>query len=367
MHIIILAGGYATRLRPLTLTKPKALLPILDRPLIDWVFEEVVRSGVKRATLSLHHMSDQILGHVVPRWGDRVVIDYYIEQIPLGDAGPLGMIDDHLGIDYPVIVIYGDIFSSIDIAKLYQYHRSRGGVATLAVTRVADVRRYGVVNIDREGRLQGFVEKPSTGEAGYINAGVYVFEREAIEKVERGRKQGIGRDLMPKLIESGDVYAYIHDGIWNDIGVPSDYIKANLDALAMISREGVYISPRSSIDSGIELEPPIYVGDGVQIGRGVVIGKGSVIMKGSRIGEGSLIVGSLLMGRVIVDQSATIVNSIIGEGSYIGRWSRISSNCIVGDGVYINSLTCLGEGTIVLPYKDLDTQDLCRETNKVIL
>ncbi|MEM4970581.1 MAG: NDP-sugar synthase [Sulfolobales archaeon] len=367
MHVIILAGGYATRLRPLTLTRPKALLPILDRPLIDWVIEGAIKSGAKRITLSLHHMSDQILDHVISRWGKTISIDHYVERVPLGDAGPLREIDENLGIDYPVIVIYGDIFSSVDIGELYNYHRSRGGIATLTITRVKDVRRYGVVNIDENNRVLGFIEKPPSGEGGYINAGIYVFEREAIEKIEKGRKQGIGRDLMPRLLEAGDVYAYIHNGVWNDIGVPNDYINANLDALNMISRDGIYISPGSSIDRSAELIPPIYIGENVQIEGDATIGRGSIIMRGSIIKRGSLIMGSLIMSRVIVDQSTTIVNSIVGEGSYIGRWVRISRNCIIGDGVYINNLACLGEGTVVLPYKDLDTQDLCSEANKIIL
>lgn len=367
MHIIILAGGYATRLRPLTLTRPKALLPILDRPIIDWAIEGVIKGGAKRITLSLHHMSDQILKHVISRWGEIVTIDHYIERMPLGDAGPLREIDENLGIDYPVVVIYGDIFSSIDIGKLYSYHKSRGGIATLAITKVKDVRRYGVVNIDDNNRVLGFIEKPPSGGEGYINAGIYVFEREAIEKIRKGRKQGIGRDLMPRLLEVGDVYAYIHYGVWNDIGVPNDYVNANLDALNMISREGVHISPGSSIDGNVELIPPIYIGEDVQIEGDTTVGKGSIIMRGSMIRRGSLIVGSLIMSRVIVDQSTTIVDSIVGEGSYIGRWVRVSRNCIIGDGVYINNLTCLGEGTVVLPYKDLDTQDLCGEANKIIL
>ncbi|MDT7889345.1 MAG: NDP-sugar synthase [Desulfurococcales archaeon] len=367
MHIIILAGGYATRLRPLTLTKPKALLPILDKPLIDWVIEGAIRSRVKRITLSLHHMSDQILGHVTSRWGNVVAIDYYIERVPLGDAGPLREINDDVGIDYPVVVIYGDIFSSVDLERLYKYHRSKGGIATLTVTRVKDVRRYGVADIDEGGRVRGFVEKPQKGDSGYINAGIYVFEREAVEIIEKGKKQGIGKDLMPRLLEIGEVYAYIHEGIWNDIGVPSDYVNANLDALSMISRDGIYVNPESSIDGDVEMIPPIYIGAGVQIEGSTTVGRGTIIMRSSMIKRGSLIIGSLLMGRVIVDQSATIVDSIIGEGSYIGKWTRVSRNCIVGDGVYINNLTCLGEGTIVLPYKDLDTQDLCSEANKVIL
>lgn len=365
--MIILAGGYATRLRPLTLTRPKALLPILDRPLIDWVLDEAVRSGVKRVTLALHHMYDKILGHVLSKWGDGVYIDHYVEHLPLGDAGPLREIDERLGIEYPVIVIYGDIFSTISIRDIYRYHIARGGVATIAVTRAHDVRRFGVVDIDSDNRVRDFVEKPSREGPGYINAGVYVFSEEAIRQIEVGRKQGIGRDLMPRLLKAGDVYAYIHNGVWNDIGLPEDYIKANLDALSMVSRDGVYISPTAAINGNVETIPPVYIGDEVSVEDGATIGSGAVVMRGAKIGRDSLVMGSLLMERVIVEQSAIVIGSIVGEGSYIGRWARISKRCIVGDGVYIGDTTCLGEGTIVLPYKDLGSSDLCRDVDKVIL
>jgi len=368
LHVIILAGGYATRLRPLTLTRPKALLPVLDRPLLDWIFEGVTRGGAKRISLSLHHMYDIILKHAQSVWGDTVSIDHYIEEIPLGDAGPILEIEENLGIDFPVVVIYGDIFSSIDVGKVYSFHRSRGGVATVVITRVDDVKRYGVVKVDRDSsRVVDFVEKPLENGGGYINAGIYVFEREVLRYIEKGRKQGIGRDLMPKLIKAGDVYAYIHEGIWNDVGVPGDYIKANIDALSLINKEKKYISPKSSVSESAEITPPVYIGDGVYVEDSATIGGGAVIMRGSKIMRGALVLGSLLMSRVIVGQSASVINSIIGEGSYIGKWSRISRRSIVGDGVYIGDTTCLGEGTIVLPYKDLSSEDLCGETNKIIL
>ena len=365
--MIILAGGYATRLRPLTLTRPKALLPVLDRPLIDWIFEEAVRSGVKRVSLALHHMHERILSHVFSRWGDDVFIDHYVEPIPLGDAGPLREVDEKLGIDYPVIVVYGDIFTSISIKDVYSYHRARGAVATIVITRIHDVKRFGMVNIDDNNRVVSFVEKPSIESPGYINAGIYVFSEEVVKHIEAGKKQSIGRDLMPKLLKTGDVYAYIHNGVWNDIGMPEDYIKANLDALNMVSGNNVYISPRASINGSVETIPPVYIGDGASIEDGTTIGNGAIIMRNTRIGRGSLIIGSLLMERAIVEQSATIINSIIGEGSYIGKWTRISKKCIIGDGVYIGDTTCLGERIVILPYKDLGTTDLCNETDKVIL
>ncbi len=367
MHMIILAGGYATRLRPLTLTRPKALLPILDRPLVDWVIDEALRSGVKRITLALHHMYDKILGHVLSKWRRVINIDHYVEHIPLGDAGPLREIDKRLGVEYPVIVVYGDVFSTVRIDHVYRYHKARGGIATIVITRVQDVRRFGVVDIDRDNKVRGFVEKPSIEGPGYINAGIYVFSEEAIKHIEMGKKQGIGRDLMPRLLKSGDVYAYIHDDVWNDIGMPEGYIKANLDALNMLSRDGIYISPKASVNGNVETTPPIYIGDGVSIEDGATVRGGTIIMRDAKIGRDALIVGSLLMERTIVDQSATIINSIVGEGSYVGRWARISKRCVVGDGVYVGDATCLGEGTIVLPYKDLGSEDLCGEINKVIL
>lgn len=368
VQLIILAGGYATRLRPLTLTRPKALLPVLDRPLIDWILEEALRSGVDRVVLSLHHMSDKILGHVVPRWGGRVSLDHYVEQSPLGDAGPLVMISESVGIEYPVLVIYGDIFSSVSLRSVYEYHKSRGGITTIVLAQVADPRRFGLAQVDESGKIRGFVEKPSKARKGphHVNAGIYVFEEEAIKFIERGKKQGIGRDLIPRLIRAGDVYAYIHRGVWNDVGIPEDYIRANMEALMLVSKEGLYIDQQAEVEDGVDIRPPAYIGKGSVVSTGARI-SGSIVMKGVRVGRSSLVDGSIVLDRTVIEQGSAIMGSIVGEESYIGSWSRISRGSIVGDGVYIGEAACLGEGAIVLPYKELKSEDHCREISKVIL
>ncbi|OYT46560.1 MAG: nucleotidyl transferase [Desulfurococcales archaeon ex4484_42] len=362
---LILTGGFATRLRPLTLTKPKALLPILDKPLLDWIIEGVKKASIKDVILSVRYLSHLIKS----RYGDgstyNVNIRYLEESKPLGDAGPLRLAFERGEIEGTFLTIYGDVFSDLNLLDLINYHKKKGGIATLALAKVEDPLRYGVVVLDDEGKVKSFIEKPKERPpSNIVNAGVYVFEPEVIKYIPSKYPSKISLHLIPKLLEVGDVYGYVHEGIWSDIGVPIDYRRANYMALKKLYPNG-YIDKTAEIGDDVEIINPAFIGKNVIVGRGSKLGPLTVINEAVRIGTSCRIKGSIVMMGTLIDDSVVIGDSIIGEKSFIGKWVRIEDGVVLGDEVVIDDEVFIARNAIILPFKEV-TSDV-REEGKVVL
>ena len=363
---IVLAGGFATRLRPLTLTRPKPLLPILGKPLLDWIINGLYESNIKEIILSIRYLAHLIKAKYGAGIDRGVDIKYVEETKPLGDAGPLRLVDEVVGLNETFLVVYGDVFSDVDYSKLLSFHKRKGGIATLMLTRVDDPSRYGVAVLNDDHLIKDFIEKPPREKApsNIVNAGVYVFEPEILEYIPSKKPSKLARDVIPRLVEEGQVYGYIHEGLWNDIGVPEDYYRANMRALKYFYPQG-YISRSAEIDSSAEVIQPVYISDNVKIERNARIGPFTIIGEGARIGEHTYISNSIVFSEVIIESSAVVKGAIIGERTIIGRWSRLEDGVIVGDEVVIDEAILLNRGVIVLPFKEVDSS--VYDERKIIL
>ncbi len=355
MKAIVLAGGFATRLRPLTFTKPKALLPILDKPLLDWILEGIRNAGIRDVIVSVRYLANQIKS----RYGDGadygLRILYAEEERPLGDAGPLKFVHEKYGLDETFIVIYGDVFSDIDLRKMIDYHRKKNAIATLALAEVYDPSRYGIASLDSEGRIINFVEKPSFEEAPsrLANAGVYIFEPEVVRFIPEKPRPKLAKDLIPILIKTGSVYGYIHRGVWSDIGIPQDYAKANFEALKKYFPKG-FIGQNTDIGSNVELIPPYYIGNNVKIDKNSVIGPMTILNNNVKLYEGVRIINSIVFSGTIIESYSYIRGAIIGERSYVGRWSRIEEGVVMGDEVIVSEGIYIAPKVTISPYKEVD-------------
>ena len=363
---VILAGGYATRLRPLTLTTPKPLLPILDKPLLDWIIEGLVKAGIKDIVLSVRYHSDKIKSRYNDGSKYGVNIVYAEEPKPLGDGGPIKFINEVYGLDETFLVVYGDVFSNIDYRKLLDFHRSRGSLCTMTLTRVEDPTRYGVAVLDENCRVIRFIEKPRRDEApsNMVNAGIYVFEPEVLKYTPGKGSFSIARDFIPILLENRvNIYAYIHNGLWSDIGIPRDYFKANIQALKTFYPNG-YIGRNVSIENA-EIVNPTYISDNVVIGEGSRIGPYTIINPRCRLGKYTRIVESIILKSTIIDTGSVIKRSIIGEKVVIGKWVRVEENSIIGDEVALNDEVMLARNTCILPFKEVRDSIYCE--GKIVL
>ncbi len=354
MRAVVLAGGFATRLRPLTLTRPKPLLPILDRPLIDFIVRELAKINCDEVVISVRYLADAVKRYFNSSSNYGVRISFAEEVRPLGDAGPLKLIDKLYGLNSTFLVVYGDVFSNIDLGEVIRFHKKCGGLATMVVTRVEDPSRYGVVVYDDYGKVIKFVEKPPKERtiSNIVNAGVYVFEPEVLNYISESYSK-LAKDVLPKLAGDEVLYAYEHSGIWLDIGLPSDYLKANFEALKHYYPEG-YVDSTSEVN-GAEVMQPSYISSNVRLGKLCRVGPYTIIGSNSTVGSAVRIKKSLLFNNVIVDEGTLIDNSLIGERTLIGKWVRIEAESVIGDEVIIKDEVLIPKNTIILPYKEVNS------------
>ncbi len=359
---IVLAGGYATRLRPLSLTKPKALFPVLGKPIIDYILDAIELAGIEDVYLSLRVMADKVISHLEAE-GRKA--KYVVEKEPLGDAGPLKYISSNYPLDEVVVVVYGDIYSEIDLKELLKFHEKSGCPATVVGKRVENPRRYGVLVTEGDVLVQ-IQEKPEKPVSNLINAGIYVFNKRLFSDLSKDRtsEMSIAKDFLPKLLGTTCVSVYEYKGVWADIGVPNDYMRLNFALLAEKYPKG-FVSTEAKVSEGSTLEPPFYLSPGVSIGSDAVISKNAVIGKGSEVGKGVFVSDSILMDNVKVGDYSYLVGTIVADKTRLGKWNHLREGTIVGEEVLTRDGVLLNRETIILPNKEV-TESIY-ERGKIIL
>jgi len=323
MQLVLIAGGLGTRLRPLTLHRPKALVPLLNRPQILHVIERLP-PAVDEVILAVNYMYERVRDFFDALDLEKEVVVVHEAQ-PLGTGGAIKNVEDRLSGTFAVA--NGDVVDSLDYEALLRFHRKAGGIGTIAVWPVEDPTAFGVVALDGE-RITCFVEKPSEAEAPshLINAGHYVFEPDVLDGIEAGRAVSLERDVFPKLIPKG-LYAFRWEGYWADVGTLPSYLEAQ-----RILLEARPVAPPEDADlSRAEVLEPVLAGGGT-FGEGR-IGPYVVLGRGCRIGRAT-VRNAALFDHVNVDDKAEIDASIVGEAASIGEGALVRDS-IVGDGVQV--------------------------------
>jgi mannose-1-phosphate guanylyltransferase len=345
---IILAGGYATRLRPLSLTKPKSLLPILGKPILDHILERIAEIGARRTIISARVLAEKIVSNYSNREG--IVVE--VEPEPLGDAGPLGLIRAKYNLSDDVLVVYGDIYAEANFREVIDHHVRSGCNVTVVGTKVSDPRRYGVIIKGSNGIMSDLIEKPSHPASNLINAGIYVFRSEVLKSVKG--KGSISRNLIPEVLKRGCISVFEYEGIWADIGIPKDYLELNFQLLSRDYPRGL-VEEGAKLSEGIETNPPYFIGRGSVVGRGSLLDSLTILGRDCVVGENSYVGRSLLMDGVTLGKASFIKGSILGERVITGKWVHIREGSIVGDEVAIHDGVMLNQRSIVLPYKEISS------------
>ncbi|HET6963384.1 MAG TPA: NDP-sugar synthase [Acidimicrobiales bacterium] len=319
MKAVVLVGGEGTRLRPLTLTKPKQMLPVGGRPMIERVLEWLAGHGVDEAVLSLGYRPDAFLEAYPEGEACGIRLRYAVEESPLDTAGAIRFAATEDGVDATFVVVNGDVLTDIDVTALVAFHRDRRAEATIALTPVEDPSAFGVVPTDEDGRVLAFIEKPPAGQAptNLINAGTYVLEPSVLERIPGGRRVSIERETFPALVAEGRLYALGSASRWLDAGTPATYLAANL-AYAPSGPAADHVA--CSI-----------VGEDVTIRSGAVVER-SVLMDGAVIGAG-----------------AVVQDSIVGAGASVGDGARIRNLSVLGDGYVVEAGAELTEARLPKP------------------
>jgi mannose-1-phosphate guanylyltransferase len=333
MQAVILVGGEGTRLRPLTSTVPKPVVPLVDRPFIAYMLEWLRRHDVDDVIMSCGFLATSVRNVLGDGSAYGVRLRFVEEPEPRGTAGALKYAEEFL--EDRFLMLNGDVLSDMDLSAQVAQHEATGAQATLALVPVVDPSAYGLVRTGADRAVEGFVEKPSPDQVdtNLISAGAYVLERGILDMIEPDRNVSIEREIWPLLVGEG-LYAFPHEhAYWLDIGTPETYLRATSDIL-----EGfVETTPVERIGPSCTIAPDAHVGSTAVLGDGVTIGAGSrveraVILQGSVIGE-----------------SCQVEDAIVAAGARIGDRTVIEHGAVLGEGVTVGADNLLSHGIRVFP------------------
>jgi len=328
---ILLAGGLGTRLHPLTQELPKPMVPVLGRPWLEHLIERLAAAGIADIVLSLRHGKDVVVEHFNSNPPQGVRLHYAVEPLPLGTGGAIRFAAGAVtGGDGPFLVFNADVVQTFDIRGLLDFHRQRGAHVTIALVEVEDPSAYGAVELDAEGRVLRFVEKPRPGQTAsrLVNAGIYVFEPEVLRWIPPGREVSVERETFPALVAAGlRVYGFPCQGYWKDIGTRQRYLELHRDVLAgrcslpvpgTPSRPGVWLGEGVTVPPSVQLVPPVALGPGTAVEQGARLGPWVVTGAGCRIGAGAQVSETVLWDRAQVCARVVLRRSVLGFGTRVG-------------------------------------------------
>ncbi len=357
MRVIILVGGEGTRLRPLTYAAPKQMLPILGRPMIEWVFENLSHHGVTDVTLSLGYLPDAFVAAYPDGEIAGIKVGYAVEPERLDTAGAIKFAATAAGITETFAVLNGDVMTTLDLTRLFNFHLDREAEATIALHEVEDPSAFGVVPTDELGRVLDFIEKPTREDAptNLINAGTYIFEPSVLDLIESGRKVSVERETFPVLVERGRLFALPGECYWLDAGTPAAYLKAHFDLLDGL-REipeawgartdtgfvALGVDGDQHLDISGTIVTPTYLGLGAHVGHDALVER-SMIGAGVSIGAGAVVRNSVLHDGAFVAAGAQLDHAIVGARGVIGDRAVLTNNTVIGAGFVVEPGTVLTE------------------------
>ena len=323
MRAVVLVGGFGTRMRPLTATIPKPMLPVGHVPIIQRLVANLGRSGITEVTLALGFKPEPFVQAFPDGECAGVAMRYAVEPEPLDTAGAIRFAADAAGIDDTFVVANGDILTDLDVSQLVQFHRDHGAEATIHLIGVPDPSAFGVVAIDDRGRVERFVEKPAPGTApsNLINGGTYVLEPSVLQRIPLGQRVSIERAMFPLVAAAGGLYAMATDDYWLDAGRPELYLQANLDVLGNARRHDrcVPVHETAIVDVAAVIEHSV-VGAHARVGAATL--RGSVLLPGAVVDPGAVVTDSVVMGRV--GAGAVVHNSVVGADGVVAPGEHIN-------------------------------------------
>lgn len=356
MKAVVLAGGEATRLRPLTCNTPKMMVPVLNRPFLEHLAEYLKKHGVTDIILAVGRLPGQVHDYVGGGSKLGVSITYSTEDSPLGTAGAVKNAGRFL--DATFIVLNGDIYTDIDLSAMVRLHRRNAAIATLALTPVEDPALYGVVETGSRGRITRFTEKPGHDEVAtdMINAGIYILEPAILDYIAPRSFSMFERDVFPPLLEKGEaVFAYASRDYWIDIGTPDKYLRLQHDLLRRCAGDRqAGFDGRSCVHASAHIEGPVLIGEGCSIDRDCTVRGPAVLGAGCHVEEGATVEGAVLWQNCRIGRVARLRNCLLGSNCCIGEESEVLDGCVLGDGVQIGKGNRLCNGIRIWPGRAIE-------------
>ena len=355
MQAVVMAGGEGSRLRPLTINRPKPMVPIANRPVMGHIIELLKQHNINDIVATLQYRADDIQNFFRDGSAVGVNMHYSVEPQPLGTAGSVKFAEQYLSRDEPFLIISGDALTDFNLTEVVNFHKRVGAAVTITLYRVPTPLEYGVIIVDGQGRIERFLEKPSWGEviSDTVNTGIYVISPEVLDEIEPGVAFDFSKDLFPLLMKKGaPLYGYVANGYWCDVGNISEYQRATSDLLSgkvNLGETGRHIGGGIYVEEDVDIAPdaqlfgPIYLGAGVRIKGGVVIHGPTAIRP-----------FTIVDNRAHIDRSIIWRNVYIGEGvelrgAIIGRRCSVKSQAVIFEGAVLGDECTVGEGAVIHP------------------
>jgi len=339
---VILVGGQGTRLRPLTLSAPKPMLPTAGLPFLTHLLARIAEAGITHVVLGTSYKAEVFAEYFGDGADLGLEIEYVTETEPLGTGGGIRNVLPKLRADN-VMVFNGDVLGGTDLSAILQTHETARADVTLHLVRVSDPRAFGCVPTDAEGRVTAFLEKTQDPPTDQINAGCYVFRREYIEKIPAGRQVSVEREMFPAMLTEGArIQGHVDASYWRDMGTPEDFVRGSADLV-----RGIAPSPALPGQRGESL---VHQGAGVAPGA-LLIG-GTVVGRGAEVGAGARLDGAVLFDGARVEAGATVERSIIGFGARVGPRALVRDG-VIGDGASVGARCELLRGARIWPGVEL--------------
>jgi len=374
---VLMAGGKGSRIRPLTLSRPKPLIPVANRPMIEYIVEKIEKSNSSELVVTLSYLKNQIKALLQKDYPD-MNIRYSVEKKPLGTAGGVKQASKY--IDDTFFVLSGDVLVDVDLNNLLEFHNEKKALATMVLTQVQDPSHFGIATLDNENQIIKFLEKPSSQElfSNLANTGTYILEPEILDYIDTKKgEMDFSKDIFPQLIEEkAGIYGFMFDGYWNDVGRPKTYLQANYDVLnkkitpeppGKKLKEGVgrlgdiWVGEDVEIDEKVRIVGPVAIGDGSVIDRGCTLGKNTVIGENTYLEKNSTIKGSVIFPDSTIKASSCLKDCIVDSGCSVEQGSFIERGAILGSSVQlgpfsrVRSKRSIYNSVVILPDSIVDS------------
>lgn len=365
MRAVLMAGGSGTRLRPLTCDLPKPMVPILNRPIAEHIINLLKKAGIREIIATIHYLPDIMKEYFHNGADFDVEITYSIEEEqPLGTSGCVKNAEELLNDTF--LVISGDCITDFDLQKAIAFHREKGSLATMVLTRVPNPMEFGLVITNPDGRIVRFLEKPSTSEifSDTVNTGTYILEPEVLDYLPKNQESDFSKDLFPQLLAAGKpLYGYIAKGYWCDVGHLEAYRQSQYDALHQRvflelpyeqKSTGVWVGQNTYIDRTVKIESPVVIGNNCRIGPRVTLSAGTVIGDNVTIGADAQLRRPIIWNGVIIGEESHLSGCIIARGSRIDRRCQILEGAVVGPLSIVGEEATISSGVRVWPSKRIE-------------
>lgn len=363
MQAVIMAGGFGTRLRPLTCNVPKPMAPMANRPMLSHIIELLKEHGFTDLTMMLYYQPEVITGYFGDGSKMGMKIRYLKPESDLGTAGSVKFTEKYMHGKF--LVISGDVLTDFDLKKAVDFHNRKKAMATMVLTRVPNPLQYGVVITDSEGKIERFLEKPSWGEvfSDTINTGIYILDSSVLDYIPADKSFDFSKDLFPMLLKEGQaLYGYVADGYWKDVGDHEEYRLAHYDILdkkvkiniegrkAKVGDKEIIAGEGTKIEDGVEVDGQVVIGKNCHIEKGTKLSR-CIIGSNVHIHSGCQLFGSIIWNNAKLGNDVRLKEAVIGEGTRLGDKSVVQVGTIISDQCTIGESAIIRTNLRIWPHK----------------